>query len=66
MIPLLWADPPQELLRDLRRQAARSVRWTDGDQSGIVSKQAWLRLVGAEFERRLVAAGILVEGVNDA
>jgi hypothetical protein len=62
--PLLWADPPQELLRELRRQAASSVKWRGGPHRDIVERQTWQRLVGEEFERRLVEAGILVEGLN--
>jgi hypothetical protein len=62
--PLLWADPPQELLRELRDQAAASVKWRGGPHRDIAERQVWLRLVGVEFERRMVAAGILVEGLN--
>jgi hypothetical protein len=70
MTPLLW-DPPISVIQEIHRQARRAVASrgtklsaslpTDAD---IMRHQSSLRQVLQEFNRRLIAADIMIEGLT--
>jgi hypothetical protein len=64
-----WANPPAHTLHriyiEARRATARRGSSSWGDHrtfDGLSQRAAWQRRVSAEFHRRLLAAGIYVEG----
>jgi hypothetical protein len=71
LTPLPWAEPPFEVVQRIYRESRANVAtqrrglgrrcYTDAD---TMAKGPALRIVSAEFMRRMVSAGIMVEGVT--
>lgn len=60
----LWAWAPFELVQRIYRDARRAMPWPGGSTADPGARQAWLRRVQREFDRRLREARIYVEGMS--
>lgn len=61
----LWAWAPFERVQAIYQEARRAVPWRHcANPDPALTIQGWLRLVQAEFDRRLRAARIYVEGME--
>ena len=63
--PLLWMDPPFEVVQKIRREAAATIRYSGAAQTvsdPALTMQRYLRRVFAETSRRLKIYDIAVEG----